>query len=49
MATTIPTGISIGAIIFLDMVSPTNKIKVPISAAVGINLLCLGPTNFLAI
>ena len=49
MATTIPTGISIGAIIFLDIVSPTNKIKVPISAAVGINFICFGPTNLLAI
>ena len=31
------------------MVSPTNKIKVPIRADAGINLLCFGPTNFLAI
>ena len=35
--------------IFLAIVSPTSNIKVPTRAAVGINVLCLGPTSFLAI
>ncbi|GAA0069823.1 hypothetical protein UT300003_13460 [Clostridium sardiniense] len=49
MEITIPTGISIGASKFLDIVSAISIIKAPNNADIGIKFLCLGPTNFLAI
>lgn len=47
--TTIPTGISAGATIFLAIVSDINKRSVPTKADTGNNNLCFGPTIFLAI
>lgn len=44
-----PTGISIGARRFLDIVSAIKSNNVPINADTGINLLCFGPIIFLPI